>query len=591
MSQRTMQMQRRPQDATMMPWNQPRQQYSRPDHRRHFDENARSPMSSSSGLAQRAAQGQVPATLPYTTERNLQTSRPGNDDATWGDKPAYCRPHPSEVVAAVETLYADQLKPFGRILLKRVRECNAAAATAAARTSGDSEAVVDVDAVPLIDPKCLRRICETCEAIRVEPEDGKEYSALLTGRLRDFVDVSSPSDDYPPNLWAAAAAYFESLQGPEMLLPGGRYACAQLLMQRRLRLLAGFSLGGISHIVQLAISSKKILGYSNGKLVPYAGSQSMIKDRRAERQQPCQDSSKNPVASWEELRRCVQQLVGEVHKGGMPIALSSIKRLFQKRFCIELSETALGYAKVSELLQDPRLGDLCRVQLRMHGYVLLPFEPADGGEKKPNSLSLVDCLMVDSEHDQSPGGMQSALRKRAGLIQPLSMDEILSPRQARAEAAEDLKYPIASGAPGLTPNTATPCAATPAMTLFPETPSPWSPRLWSMPSQTLPTLLGRARSTAPRSLRGSGKTMGGMKVGPAPSATPSALHTLDTLVEESSLIPPPPTHSPVGAWNAKQAPVCLSPPTPSTWVSSVHNTFIHTPESPPEFPVRRVGIM
>lgn len=258
---------------------------------------------------------------------------------------------------------------------------------------------------------------------------------------------------------------------------------------------------------------------------------------------------------------------------------------------MELSETALGYAKVSELLQDPRLGDLCRVQLRMHGYVLLPFEPADGGEQKPNLLSLVDCLMVDSEHAQSPGGMQSALRKRAGLIQPLSMDEILSPRQARAEAAEDLKYPIASGAPGLTPNTATSCAATPAMTLFPETPSPWSPCLWSMPSQTLPTLLGRARSTAPRSLRGSGKTMGGMQVGPAPSATPSALHTLDTLEEESSLIPPPPAHSPVGAWNAKQAPVCLPPPTPSTWVSSVQNTFIHTPESPPEFPVRRFGIM
>jgi len=361
----------------MMPWNQPRQQYSRPDHRRHFDENARSPMSSSSGLAQRAAQGQVPATLPYTTERNLQTSRPGNDDATWGDKPAYCRPHPSEVVAAVETLYADQLKPFGRILLKRVRECNAAAATAAARTSGDSEAVVDVDAVPLIDPKCLRRICETCEAIRVEPEDGKEYSALLTGRLRDFVDVSSPSDDYPPNLWAAAAAYFESLQGPEMLLPGGRYACAQVLIQRQLPFLAGRSLGAVCHIVQLAVSQKRILGYLEGNMVPFGRSVDFIKEQCAVYQQPVSFAKKAvpemPLASWEEARICLWEILCSASVHGQPgvITLSNVKRLFRSRFNLELSETALGHSRLNELLQDPRFSDICCMELQGKSQVVV----------------------------------------------------------------------------------------------------------------------------------------------------------------------------------------------------------------------------
>lgn len=82
------------------------------------------------------------------------------------------RPAACEVVAAVESLYADRLKPFGRILLKRIRELSAAAATAQARETGDACAIVSADAMPLVDPKALRRICETTpQMLRVEPEE------------------------------------------------------------------------------------------------------------------------------------------------------------------------------------------------------------------------------------------------------------------------------------------------------------------------------------------------------------------------------------------------------------------------------------
>jgi len=54
------------------------------------------------------------------------------------------------------------------------------------------------------------------------------------------------------------------------------------------------------------------------------------------------------------------------------IPLSNIKRLFKSRFQVELSETSLGHCKLSGLLQDPRVCDLCVVQLKKHGYAVYP---------------------------------------------------------------------------------------------------------------------------------------------------------------------------------------------------------------------------
>jgi len=293
----------------------------------------------------------------------------------------------------------------------------------------------------------------------------------------------------------------------------------------------------------------------------------------------------------------VEELVRDVRTGGEPIALSSIKRLFQTRFRLELSETALGYAKVSELLQDARMSDFARVELRAHGYVLLPVAVATPALAQPaeqpptwSSLSLADCLKEDESQAQ---GEPSALHRRAGPIAPLSLDEIEAPAAASGGSAAEPSAPpsaagpsamratpVASGTPARTP-----LPATPAMMLFPETPSPWSP--WAMPAQPLlhgqplPTLLlGRPRSlTTPRSLRGSrGESLSGPQKGAVvPLASPTALLALDTLQEEEDNFPLPPTHSPrLVAWDKNEEPMFLLPPTPSTLgvMSSVQNTFI-----------------
>eukprot|EP00445_Apocalathium_hangoei_P067100 CAMPEP_0204116398 /NCGR_PEP_ID=MMETSP0361-20130328/5385_1 /ASSEMBLY_ACC=CAM_ASM_000343 /TAXON_ID=268821 /ORGANISM="Scrippsiella Hangoei, Strain SHTV-5" /LENGTH=77 /DNA_ID=CAMNT_0051067183 /DNA_START=86 /DNA_END=316 /DNA_ORIENTATION=- len=62
-----------------------------------------------------------------------QTQHCGNARA--GKRVVYFNPSQDEVVAAVRSLYADCLEPFGRILLRRVRERRAAA----------SQPICDVD--------------------------------------------------------------------------------------------------------------------------------------------------------------------------------------------------------------------------------------------------------------------------------------------------------------------------------------------------------------------------------------------------------------------------------------------------------------
>merc|ERR1719221_487505 len=171
-----------------------------------------------------------------------------------------------------------------------------------------------------------------------------------------------------------------------MMLPGGRYSCAQALVARDLSFLHGCSLGQVCHIVQLAISQRKLLGYANGAVVPYRYSESMKKDQCAMWQQPLGNvadvgvsaTGGLPLACWETARSCLHKLLEESvgsdvkgHGDGVPsgcgpgaLPLSNVKRLFRSRFQVELSETALGYTKLSELLADVRFRDVCTVQLR-----------------------------------------------------------------------------------------------------------------------------------------------------------------------------------------------------------------------------------
>jgi len=282
-----------------------------------------------------------------------------------------------DITAAVESLYTDELKPYGRILRKRLAEH--------AETRGRPDLDINIER--------LRVRCEESAKFCVEVEDSGEWSAIIVGRAPTFADVYSSHDGYPAALWERAAAYFESLPDNDSKFPGGRYGCAQALAARALSFLRGLSLGQVSHIVQLAISQKKILGYSKGSIMPYGRSQSMIKDRCAKQRTACgtgvagpavsrvaileasngQASPELTLATWQAARELLREILRDAcNSGKSQVPISNVKRIFRSRFQVELSETALGHSKLSELLQDAHFRDICTVQLKGKGYVVVP---------------------------------------------------------------------------------------------------------------------------------------------------------------------------------------------------------------------------
>lgn len=260
-----------------------------------------------------------------------------------------CEMH--EMLAAVESLYQDQVEPLGRILCKRISE--------------------RMPNIAPMDARRVRAICETCPWLYVESKHDGDWTALIQGREKTFVDVYSPEDQYHPDLWIAAAAYFEGLDDADMVLPGGRYSCAQTLISRSLPFLSGLTLGHVCHIVQLAISQKRILGYLHGTVVPYGRSQSKIKDAAAEHGAQVKNSSFGKavmkLADWKLLLEGMQDILADVNSTGI-VPLSTIKRVFRSRFQVEVSETALGHSKLSELFQDHRLLQTCALKQDASGY-------------------------------------------------------------------------------------------------------------------------------------------------------------------------------------------------------------------------------
>jgi len=286
-----------------------------------------------------------------------------------------------EILASVKSVYADELKPFGRVLLKRLRE---RAAAAFARAHGLPVELVDPESMPKIDPKRLRKLCQSCPQLRVDSEEGREFSVVLVDQPCSFLDVCSPEDSYPQQMWQDAAAYFQQLP-EEMTLPGGRYACACELARRGLPFLMGRSLGQVCHIIQLAISQKRILGYLEGQLVPYRHSEEWVKEQCAFHQQPIcakPGAESFAVATLEQARECLTELLNsECNPEPGVLTLSNVKRLFRARFQLELSETALGHARLFDLLRDVRFRDVCVLQAHKNGQLLV--KRAEGPQQLP----------------------------------------------------------------------------------------------------------------------------------------------------------------------------------------------------------------
>jgi len=267
-------------------------------------------------------------------------------------------PTPSEVLVAVKSLCTDQMKPFGRLVLKRLRE-------RAAESRG-----CGLDGVPLIDPKQLRKTCERCRELNVVPDEGKEYAALLVGRNLLFIDPTGAIDTYPPQMWVDLERYvLGDACGP---LPASRYDAATVLQSRQLSFLQGYSLGKVCHIVQLAVSHRNLLGHRGGKLVPYHASLQHEKEICAMKQDVYSNndstthSTLRVVSSWDEVAVHTHQLLLE-NEGR--IMLSAMKRLFKSRFNLDLCETVLGHRRLFELLKDPRLHGVCALVPHFDGQL------------------------------------------------------------------------------------------------------------------------------------------------------------------------------------------------------------------------------
>jgi len=276
-------------------------------------------------------------------------------------------PSVADVMRAVVSLYDDELRPYSRILRKRIIE------------QSEARGIVGADC----DAGRLKTLCESMGGrLRVQPEDGGEWSALLTDRAPNFVDIYNEVDDYPEEVWRAAEAYFKLLgESNQYALPGGRYASAQALVSRKLDFLKGYTVGQVCHFTQIAVSQRKLLGYADGAIVPYSCSTSMAKTRCAQQQRPLTGSAKAAggqnasltVADWTAARAKLRQILASaVLRGSDNVPLSNVKRLFRSQYQMELSETALGHTKLTELLQDLRFGDICEVKLQDRGYVVVP---------------------------------------------------------------------------------------------------------------------------------------------------------------------------------------------------------------------------
>lgn len=275
-------------------------------------------------------------------------------------------PSEADVIRAAASLYDDELKPYSRILRKRLSELSGTNAC---------------DAEQLLDR------CKSFQTLHVVFEDGGEWSALLVDREPTFLDIYDGVDVYPEKMWAAAEAYFRRLgrQGNHRL-PGGRYASAKALKGRDLPFLAGCTLGRICHFMQVALTKRRVLGYADGVIVPFSCSASMVKSIRARQQLPnrgsaaARDTRDAPLvyASWEVARGKLREILESARlRGDEQVPLSNVKRLFRSLHHIELSETALGHCKLTDLLQDARFHDICTVRLRERGYVVMPASPSE----------------------------------------------------------------------------------------------------------------------------------------------------------------------------------------------------------------------
>jgi len=106
----------------------------------------------------------------------------------------------------------------------------------------------------------------------------------------------------------------------------------------------------------------------------------------------------------------------------MGVTVSNVKRLFRSYFGLDLSETALGYSRLSDLLQDPRFRDIGVVQARGAGQVVVSCCPDRYryATPAPGRLWRASCNVGDASGPaMAPSAPQSCSKPQCFSTMPL----------------------------------------------------------------------------------------------------------------------------------------------------------------------------
>merc|ERR1712070_1330478 len=147
------------------------------------------------------------------------------------------------------------------------------------------------------------------------------------------------------------------------------------------------------------------------------------------------------LATWETARTYLRIILSDSMKSGTDsVPLSNIKRIFRSQFSTELSETSLGHSKLSELLQDAKLSDICTVCLLEQGYFVVPqfsltqTMPAEAAATRWSDFAYTPSLM---DMTSQPFSFAQAERVVFCLDEPPNVDEVSSEDESTVLSCPD----------------------------------------------------------------------------------------------------------------------------------------------------------
>jgi hypothetical protein len=181
------------------------------------------------------------------------------------------------------------------------------------------------------------------------------------------VNPLSEEDPYDESLWIGFEKYLNDLmkietkadEKPPYVFSRGRYGMACELRKRALKrelpeVFRRYSLGELSHIIQLGITQRNLLAYENNELKPVAACKSRTHALLGQPTEARADDMPH-IQNIAELVMCLSKLMPNPKDR---ILLSMLKKRFKSVFGRRVDETALGCTKLSSVMELPAVQEL-----------------------------------------------------------------------------------------------------------------------------------------------------------------------------------------------------------------------------------------